>query len=88
MPIDFRPTENSETSRAHFNQIAHEQMRPISRKYDVNEHERPKEWIDFWWNEGRTVRRERLLDAARRKVIEHSSSREELNPAAPGQPGH
>jgi len=53
MPIDFRPTENSETSRAHFNQIAHGQMRPISRKYDLNEHDRPQEWIDFWWNEGR-----------------------------------
>ena len=39
----------------------------------------------LWWNEGRTVRRERLLDAARRKVIEHSSSREELDPAAPDQ---
>ena len=53
MPIDFRPTENTEAARAHFNRIAHEQMRPISRKYDQHEHDRPQEWIDFWWQEGR-----------------------------------
>ena len=53
MPIDFQPTPNTETSREHFNRIAHDQMRPISRKYDDQEHAPPQERIDFWWNEGR-----------------------------------
>jgi acyl-CoA dehydrogenase len=53
MAIDFQPTANTETSRQHFNRIAHDQMRPISRKYDDDEHAHPREWIDFWWNEGR-----------------------------------
>ena len=53
MPIDFQPTENTDKSKAHFNRIAHEQMRPISRKYDDQEHDLPTEWVDFWWNEGR-----------------------------------
>lgn len=53
MGIDFQPTSNTEVSRAHFNRIAHEQMRPISRKYDDQEHDLPTEWVDFWWNEGR-----------------------------------
>jgi acyl-CoA dehydrogenase len=53
MPIDFHPTENSEIARRHFNKVAHEQMRPLSRKYDQTEHGRPQEWIDFWWSEGR-----------------------------------
>lgn len=53
MPISFELTENSKLSKAHYNEIAHEQMRPISRKYDELEHELPVEWVDFWWNEGR-----------------------------------
>jgi len=53
MPISFELTENSKLSKAHYNKIAHEQMRPISRKYDELEHELPVEWVDFWWNEGR-----------------------------------
>jgi acyl-CoA dehydrogenase len=53
MAIDFQPTQNTETSREHFNRIAREQMRPISRKYDDQEHDLPTEWVDFWWNEGR-----------------------------------
>ena len=53
MAIDFEPTPNTTTARKHFNRIAHEQMRPISRKYDDLEHTPPQEWIDFWWNEGR-----------------------------------
>jgi len=53
MPIDFEPTANTEAAREHYNRIAHEQMRPISRKYDDREHELPTEWVDFWWATGR-----------------------------------
>jgi len=53
MAICFEPTENTKTARSHFRAIAHEQMRPISRTYDDREHEPPREWIDFWWREGR-----------------------------------
>jgi len=53
MGIDFQPTSNTEISRTHFNRIAREQMRPISRKYDDQEHDVPTEWVDFWWREGR-----------------------------------
>ncbi len=28
-------------------------MRPISRKYDDDEHALPREWVDFYWKEGR-----------------------------------
>jgi len=53
MPISFELTENSEIAKRHFNAIAREQMRPISRKYDEAEHTRPEEWIEFWWKKGR-----------------------------------
>ncbi len=53
MPICFEPSENSEISKRHYNQIAREQMRPISRKYDEEEHSLPDEWVDFWWRTGR-----------------------------------
>ena len=39
----------------------------------------------LWWNEGRTLRRERLLDTARRQVVSHSGSHGETDPAAPEQ---
>ncbi len=29
-------------------------MRPISRRYDLAEHETPREWIDFFWRHGRS----------------------------------
>jgi acyl-CoA dehydrogenase len=53
MAICFELTENSKTSKAHYNKIALEQMRPISRKYDEEEHTLPTEWVDFWWKTGR-----------------------------------
>ena len=53
MPISFEPTNNSVRAREHFNKIAREQMRPISREADRSEHTLPQAWIDFWWNEGR-----------------------------------
>jgi acyl-CoA dehydrogenase len=53
MPISFQPEDNTLAAKEHFNRIAREQMRPISRKYDEQEHELPTEWVDFWWSEGR-----------------------------------
>jgi acyl-CoA dehydrogenase len=53
MAISFELTETSKLSKIHYNKIAHEEMRPISRKYDEEEHTLPVEWVDFWWNTGR-----------------------------------
>jgi acyl-CoA dehydrogenase len=53
MPIDFEPTEASRAARDHFHSIAVEQMRPISRKYDEDEHALPTEWVDWYWKVGR-----------------------------------
>ena len=53
MAISFELTPNSQKARDHYHGIAREQMRPISRKYDAEEHALPHDWIDFWWNEGR-----------------------------------
>lgn len=50
MAICFEPTENTEKSRAFYHRIAEEQMRPISRKYDVAEHEMPWEFVRFMWD--------------------------------------
>ena len=53
MAISFALTENTRISREFFNGVARKQMRPISRKYDDAEHTLPKEWVDWWWSEGR-----------------------------------
>jgi len=53
MPIDFEPTENSVISKEHFHKVALEHMRPISRKYDDQEHDLPTEWVDWYWKHGR-----------------------------------
>jgi acyl-CoA dehydrogenase len=53
MPIDFEPTEAARAARDHFHAIAVEQMRPISRKYDEDEHALPTEWVDWYWKVGR-----------------------------------
>ncbi len=53
MPISFDLTPPTARSKEHHNRIALEEMRPISRRYDEEEHQRPKEWVDFWWNTGR-----------------------------------
>jgi acyl-CoA dehydrogenase len=51
--IDFEPTPSTVEAREYYNQVAREQMRPISRKYDVEEHTLPVEWVDWYWNTGR-----------------------------------
>jgi acyl-CoA dehydrogenase len=53
MPISFELTENTKLARDHYHRVALEQMRPISRKYDTDEHALPKEWVDWFWREGR-----------------------------------
>ncbi len=53
MPISFEPTEETKQAKAHYGRIALEKMRPVSRKYDEEEHTLPVEWVDFWWAEGR-----------------------------------
>jgi acyl-CoA dehydrogenase len=55
MAICFEPTENTEKSRAFYHRIAEEQMRPISRKYDVNEHEMPWEFVRFMWDRSQST---------------------------------
>ena len=53
MPINFEPTDNTVLSRDYYHRVAEEQMRPISRKYDEDEHALPTEWVNFWWETGR-----------------------------------
>jgi acyl-CoA dehydrogenase len=53
MPISFELTEAARAARDHFHAMAAEHMRPISRKYDELEHELPREWVDWYWREGR-----------------------------------
>ncbi len=53
MPIDFELTEASQISQRHYHEVALEQMRPIARRYDLEEHKLPTEWVDYWWKEGR-----------------------------------
>jgi len=53
MAIAFDLTENSLRSQAHYRRMAVEQMRPVSSKYDEQEHALPTEWVDFFWSEGR-----------------------------------
>jgi len=53
MPISFELTENTRFARDHYHAVAVEQMRPISRKYDTQEHDLPTEWVEWFWKEGR-----------------------------------
>ncbi len=49
MAIDFELTESTHEARAFYHALARDQMRPISRRYDDDEHARPQEWIDHYW---------------------------------------
>ncbi len=53
MAICFEPTDNAKAATEFYHRVAVERMRPISRKYDEEEHTPPAEWIDFWWETGR-----------------------------------
>jgi acyl-CoA dehydrogenase len=52
-PISFELTEGARAARDFFQRMASERMRPISRQYDEREHELPREWVDWYWSEGR-----------------------------------
>jgi acyl-CoA dehydrogenase len=54
MPISFEPAENTVAAQDYYHRVAVEQMRPLSREYDEREHELPREWVDWWWQHGRT----------------------------------
>jgi acyl-CoA dehydrogenase len=51
--ISFDPTENSVRARDFYRRVALERMRPLSRRYDEEEHALPTEWVEFYWTEGR-----------------------------------
>ncbi len=53
MTIDFELSEGNKLAQAHYHEVALQHMRPVSRKYDLAEHQLPTEWVDYWWNEGR-----------------------------------
>ncbi len=53
MPISFELTENTLAARDFYRTMAREQMRPISRRYDEDEHTLPQEWVDYYWKHGR-----------------------------------
>jgi acyl-CoA dehydrogenase len=53
VPISFEPTETTVLARDVYHRMAAEQMRPLSRKYDVAEHTLPTEWVDYYWKHGR-----------------------------------
>jgi acyl-CoA dehydrogenase len=53
MAISFDLTKNALASQAFFHQMAEQQMRPLSRKYDEREHELPTEWVEYFWKRGR-----------------------------------
>ena len=52
--ISFDPTDNSLQARAFYRRLALEQMRPLSRKYDEEEHALPIEWVEYYWNNARS----------------------------------
>jgi acyl-CoA dehydrogenase len=51
--ISFDLTENARLAREYFRAMATDHMRPVSRKYDDQEHDLPTEWVDWYWREGR-----------------------------------
>jgi acyl-CoA dehydrogenase len=54
MAISFEPAPNTVAAREMYHRIACEQMRPVARKYDEQEHAMPSEFVRFMWERGRT----------------------------------
>jgi acyl-CoA dehydrogenase len=50
VPISFDPNPGSIAGRDETHEIATEVMRPVSRKYDVHEHEMPWEFVNYMWD--------------------------------------
>ncbi|MEM7410808.1 MAG: acyl-CoA dehydrogenase family protein [Myxococcota bacterium] len=78
MPISFDLTDNTRTAQAHYRKMAAEQMRPISRKYDLEEHTLPTEWVDYFWKEGRSGPQGMKLDAPGDGFVQVCVQAEEL----------
>ncbi|MCP3985726.1 MAG: acyl-CoA dehydrogenase [bacterium] len=53
MPISFEMSKTTVLARDYFRAMARDHLRPISRKYDTQEHDLPVEWVDWFWNHGR-----------------------------------
>jgi acyl-CoA dehydrogenase len=53
MAISFELTDNSRCARDFYRKMAVEQMRPIARRYDIEEHALPTEWVNYYWEHGR-----------------------------------
>jgi acyl-CoA dehydrogenase len=53
MAISFELTKNSQLAQEFYSKMAIEQMRPIARRYDIDEHALPSEWVDYFWTQGR-----------------------------------
>jgi acyl-CoA dehydrogenase len=53
VPISFDPAPSTVAAREYYHRMAVEQMRPLSRRYDEEEHAFPREWVDYFWKEGR-----------------------------------
>ena len=51
--ISFELSANSVAAKDFYNRLALDHMRPISRKYDEQEHEMPTEWVEHYWNDVR-----------------------------------
>ncbi|MGH7855725.1 MAG: hypothetical protein ACREQY_00210, partial [Candidatus Binatia bacterium] len=51
--IDFRLSERLRAAREFYRRYAEEKMRPISRRYDEEEHERPRDFIREAWEMSR-----------------------------------
>src|SRR5690606_9911707 len=49
MPISFEPNPATVSGREEMHEIALQVMRPISRKYDDQEHEMPWEYVNAMW---------------------------------------
>ncbi len=56
MTISFEPAENTVAAQAHYNELAREHMRPVSRKYDIQEHQLPTEFVEYMWTQGRKTK--------------------------------
>ena len=53
MAIAFDLTDNTRKARDWYHDLATRQMRPISRKYDEEEHTLAVEWVDYYWRHAR-----------------------------------
>ena len=53
--IDFALSEGTRKQRELMHAVASGTMRPISRKYDEREHEKPTEWLNMMWDAAKNL---------------------------------